>query len=263
MASPNVIILAAGQGTRLRPHTNDRPKCMVRYRGIPMIDQILAACNSVGVEGITVVTGYRHDVLQDHLKDRGCEIIQNEEYDRTNMVYSLNCARDRIGQHTLILYSDIVFESSVLTELLQDETDLSISNNLLWKEVWSKRMEDPLTDVETLMVDEQGFLLEIGQKPTDYSKVQGQFMGIMQVRNRGSKKLLNALDRLANEEFSSISKSFEKCDMTSFLQGLIVSSELIRAVPVNGGWLEIDSVEDLRNLEDFEITTPVSIDSGS
>ncbi|HOI83913.1 MAG TPA: NTP transferase domain-containing protein, partial [Campylobacterales bacterium] len=86
------IILAAGQGKRLRPLTDDRPKCMVEYRGKPIVDYILSAMKDVGIDDIAVVGGYKIDVLKEYLKDKNIVFFENKDYERTNMVSTLFCA---------------------------------------------------------------------------------------------------------------------------------------------------------------------------
>ena len=62
-----LIILAAGEGTRLRPHTLDKPKCMVPYNGKPIIDHIIETANACGLKDICIVSGYKEEVLKEHL----------------------------------------------------------------------------------------------------------------------------------------------------------------------------------------------------
>ena len=57
------IILAAGQGTRLAPYTNDRPKCMVEIDGKPMLSYVIENMRSVGIEDINIVTGYKKELI--------------------------------------------------------------------------------------------------------------------------------------------------------------------------------------------------------
>ena len=60
------IILAAGQGTRLRPLTDNCPKCMVEVNGKSIIErqlEIMRECN-IKEQDITIVCGYRNDVLR-------------------------------------------------------------------------------------------------------------------------------------------------------------------------------------------------------
>ncbi|MBK1652709.1 sugar phosphate nucleotidyltransferase [Halorhodospira halochloris] len=61
------IILAAGQGTRLRPLTDDRPKCMVELEGKPLLEHQLEVLRGAGIEDIHVVGGYRAEWLQQEI----------------------------------------------------------------------------------------------------------------------------------------------------------------------------------------------------
>jgi len=59
-----VIILAAGQGTRLRPFTDDRPKCLVELHGRPLLHRQLDVLRAAGLNDIALVGGYRADCLE-------------------------------------------------------------------------------------------------------------------------------------------------------------------------------------------------------
>ena len=86
----NTIILAAGQGTRLRPLTDDRPKCMVEINGKSLIERQLDTIRACGVqeEDITIVCGYCNDVLQNKFRNSNINFVVNSQYNTTNMVYS-------------------------------------------------------------------------------------------------------------------------------------------------------------------------------
>ena len=118
-----VIILAAGQGTRLRPLTDDRPKCMVEVNGKSIIERQLAVMHTCGIkdEDITIVAGYRGDVLQQKFQDTKMDIIINEDYETTNMVCSLMCARELMESQDdiMISYGDIIYEETVLRSILR------------------------------------------------------------------------------------------------------------------------------------------------
>lgn len=59
----NAIILAAGMGTRLRPLTNDRPKCLVKVGGMPMVERQIQYLLEIGVTDITLISGYKAESL--------------------------------------------------------------------------------------------------------------------------------------------------------------------------------------------------------
>ena len=83
-----VIILAAGQGTRLRPLTDDRPKCMVEVNGRSIIERQLDTMHACGIsdEDITIICGYCSETLRNRFNDTNINLIVNEKYDSTNMV---------------------------------------------------------------------------------------------------------------------------------------------------------------------------------
>ena len=82
-----VIILAAGQGTRLRPYTNNKPKCMVELKGKPLLHHQLDAIKQSGIDSknIALVGGY----LQERLDAPLIQQYRNDLYDQTNMVATL------------------------------------------------------------------------------------------------------------------------------------------------------------------------------
>lgn len=253
-----VIILAAGQGTRLRPLTDDRPKCMVEVNGRSIIERQLATMYACGIreEDITIICGYRSDVLRDRFKDTEIHFIVNEQYDSTNMVCSLMCARSLMETEDdiVISYGDIIYEESVFRKILAAEDAISVIVDDGWYEYWSQRCEDPLDDAETLMFDEDNFLTEIGQKTTELAKVQSQYIGLMRFRGEGLKAML-ALSSEAQrrsdhgEALWRTSRNYAKMYMTDLLQGLIDEGNKLRAAHIQRGWFEIDDCEDLKVVE--------------
>lgn len=253
-----VIILAAGQGTRLRPLTDNKPKCMVEINGVSIIDRQLQVMHNCGIndEHITIITGYRSDVLQEKFKKTEINIIKNEEFESTNMVCSLMCASKVMEQEDdiLISYGDIVYKEEVLQAILHVEDEGAVVVDDGWYAYWSDRCENPLDDAETLMYDSSDYLIEIGQKTTKLEKVQSQYIGLMRFRKDGLKKMLN-LAKEAEERTKNglllwrTERTYQKMYMTDLLQGLIDEGEKLKAVHIQRGWFEVDSCEDLAVVE--------------
>lgn len=96
------IILAAGLGTRLRPLTNEIPKCLVPVCGTPMVERQIQFLHEAGITDITLVSGYKAERL-DFLKEKyGVDIIFNEKYNECNNIYSMYKVLDRIGDNYMI-----------------------------------------------------------------------------------------------------------------------------------------------------------------
>lgn len=119
------IILAAGMGKRLKELTEDNTKCMVRVNSVPLIDRTLGQLEKRGLNRIVVVVGYCGDKLISHIDSLGLstpvEYVRNDIYNKTNNIYSLWLAHDKLCEDdTLLLESDLIFEESVLDLLIDD-----------------------------------------------------------------------------------------------------------------------------------------------
>lgn len=237
-----VIILAAGQGTRLRPYTDDRPKCLVQLQGRSLLQRQLAVLHAQGLQDITLIGGYRAECLA----SEGPEVIINPRFAETNMVSTLFCAQDRMveGEDLLIAYGDIIYQPSVLRSLLAVDAPLAISIDRSWRRFWEIRMENPLDDAETLKLTSDGGITELGKKPKDYSEVQGQYMGLIKVRGDHVAAFRDAWHQMDRSVMRD-GKDFDNMYMTTFLQSLIDSGWNARAAFTDNGWLEVDTVEDL------------------
>ncbi len=252
------IILAAGQGTRLRPLTDDRPKCMVEINGKSIIERQLSVMYSCGIkeEDISIVTGYCGDVLRDHFSGTKLHFIANSEFETTNMVCSLMCARS-VMENTddaLISYGDIVYEEKVLRKVLDTTADSSVIVDDGWYDYWAARCENPLDDAETLTFDEEDYLTEIGQKTDDLKKVQSQYIGLMRFRNQGLRDMLSLADEAKarserGEALWRTDRIYRKMYMTDLLQGLIDTEKKLKALHINRGWYEVDDPDDLALVE--------------
>lgn len=109
----NAIILAAGMGTRLRPLTNDRPKCLVAVNGVPMVERQIQFLKEKGIDDITLISGYKAESLE-YLKDRyGVDIVFNDRYDTCNNINSLYIVKERF-QDTYVLEGDVYMDKNVL-----------------------------------------------------------------------------------------------------------------------------------------------------
>lgn len=253
-----VIILAAGQGTRLRPLTDDRPKCMVEVNGRSIIERQLDTMRACGIrdEDIIIICGYCSDVLMKKLADTNIHFIVNEQYDTTNMVCSLMCAREIMEseEDIIISYGDIIYGEAVFKKILEAKDDMSVIVDDGWYEYWSERCENPLDDAETLMFDGNHYLTEIGQKTTELAKVQSQYIGLMRFRGEGLEAILSLsaeAERRSNsgEVLWRTTRNYAKMYMTDLLQGLIDEGNKLRAVHIQRGWFEIDDCDDLKVVE--------------
>ncbi|MBF0627955.1 MAG: phosphocholine cytidylyltransferase family protein [Magnetococcales bacterium] len=238
----NAIILAAGRGSRMQNLTQDRPKCLVEYRGRQLVDWQLQALRQAGIARIALVTGY----LREKLEALGLPTFYNPHWSRTNMVSSLVCADAWLREAPCVVsYSDIFYESNAVELLMNCPADLAVTYDPNWRVLWEQRFDDPLLDAETFRLNSDNSLAEIGNRPNHINEVQGQYMGLLRFTPVGWSELLRVLEGLCEEDRNKI-------HATGVLQKIIEAGRIpVTAIPYTGVWGEIDSLNDLLVMSDY------------
>ena len=93
----NAVLMASGMGTRMRPLTEHTPKPLIKVKGIPMIESVIAALQKKGVEHIYIVVGYLGDQFEYLMKRYpNISIIRNSDYETINNISSIYYAREAL-----------------------------------------------------------------------------------------------------------------------------------------------------------------------
>lgn len=111
------IVLAAGRGSRLRPVTGDRPKCLARVGDRTLLNRQIQSLKRCGIDEIAVVVGYRAADVR-RACDPGVDIVCNTRYESTNSLYSLWLARNLLMDGFVVLNCDVLFHDQLLADLL-------------------------------------------------------------------------------------------------------------------------------------------------
>jgi choline kinase len=239
------IILAAGQGTRLRPYTDTVPKCMVEAAGRPLLLWHLDTLEACGIKDITIVAGYKADKITDPRVSK----IVNERYASTNMIESLFTAEQKLTGDVIIAYGDIVYSKDVLKQLMNDERDIVVACDDDWEAYWSERFDDPLSDAETFVKGTDGKVESLGKKTKDKLQVQGQYIGLIKLSSSGCERLKKLYHDASNDPEQKKNawdsgRPLEMAYMTDLLNYLASNGELYYS-PINRGWVEVDDHVDL------------------
>lgn len=237
-----VIILAAGQGTRLRPLTDHKPKCLIELEGKPLLEHQIAILQRAGVNNIHVVAGH----CAEQLERPDITLHLNDRYASTNMVSTLFSAESVMtdDDDLIITYGDIVYESRVLQSLLNCTAPICITVDTEWKRYWTSRMDDPLSDAETLKMIDGNRIIELGKKPNHYNDIQAQYIGMIKVRADHVVQLAQTWHDM-NKSALYDGKNYDNMYMTSFLQYLIDNGWETRGALIKNGWAEVDCQSDL------------------
>ena len=116
------LLLAAGTGSRLAPLTDMTPKCLVPVNEISILERLINSLQEHNFNRLVVVIGHQADCIRDYLgtTNGGMDItyITSPLYKTTNNIYSLWLARNVIDEPFLLIESDLVFNTDMLTDML-------------------------------------------------------------------------------------------------------------------------------------------------
>lgn len=115
------IILAAGMGRRLGEYTKDNTKCMLPVNGVRLIDRLLGQLSNLHLNRVVIVVGYKGQNLINYIDNNyegrlNIEYVNNPIYDKTNNIYSLALAKDKLKEDdTLLIESDLIFDDKMFS----------------------------------------------------------------------------------------------------------------------------------------------------
>ncbi|GAA2626036.1 phosphocholine cytidylyltransferase family protein [Actinomadura fulvescens] len=200
------VILAAGRGSRMGPHTADRPKCLMEINGASLLERQLAALRHAAITEAAVVTGWRAE----RFVGKPVRLLHNPRWDSSTMVDSV----------------------------AREPDPIVIGYDPDWLPLWSRRFDDPLTDAETFRLRGDGTLAQIGARPRSLEEIEGQYVGLLKFEPDGWETLRTVLAGLPAQGRRNTTALLNRLiDRVPF--GL-------RAVPIPGPWHEFDTPSDLQ-----------------
>ena len=179
------------------------------------------------------------------------------------MVATLFCAEHELEHEgdVIVSYSDIIYVPTVVKSLLASQADISVVVDKDWLHQWQQRMDDPLSDAETLKISPEGLIAELGKKPKSYDDIAGQYTGLIKFSPRGmaiARKFYHDLD-VPGAYVEG--RAFLDMHMTGFLQAMINAVSLSTLSGYQAG-SNRDAPEDL--LVDLDVSgIPVSLYSSN
>ncbi len=245
------IILAAGQGTRLKKYTQDLPKGMLNFMGKTVIERQIEIYRSVGISDVIIVRGF----AANKINYDGIKYYDNEEFASTNMVESLLKAEEEFDDDIIVSYSDILFDKYMLEELMKSEYDYVVAVDDNWKEYWLHRYGRVDFDTESLEIDKNDNIISIGKENPRLEEIDSRYIGLLKFSLSGMKKILEILnndyEEYLDKPWKQSGKTIRNAYMTDLLYAISESGEKVKAHRFNNGWIEFDTNEDYEKACDW------------
>lgn len=241
------IILAAGRGMRLGKYTESIPKGLLKLSGKTILEMQIECYRNAGITDISIVKGYRGELIN----FSGVKYYWNRDFDTTNMVVSLIKAAKEFTDDVIISYADIVFEPEILEQMIESKKDIAVLVDNSWEKYWYMRYGTINYDLESLIINDEGNILEIGRTVISKDEMNARYIGVLKFSRERLKEVLNIVTEASTyysvTPWKHSGKPYPKAYMTDLLQAIIDKGVEVKAEKVSNGWLEFDSVKDYEN----------------
>ncbi len=248
------IIIAAGRGSRLEHHTDERPKCMVDVGGRSILDHQLDALGHHGIEELHIIRGY----LADRLVVDGATYHANPDWEDNNILHSLFCAESAMEGGFVSTYSDIVYSAEAVEAVLKGPGDITLVVDRLWHLAYQGRTDHPVEQAELVRV-EGDRVVAVG-KQVGPEGAAGEFIGLAAHTARGAELMRQTFADLCaqydGDDTFRQGRPFRKAYLADLYEEMIDRGIDIHWAPIDGGWREIDTVQDLQAVNDALQTDP-------
>ena len=175
-----LIILAAGKSNRIYKKIK-KTKCLIKIKNKSLIQKIIDdAKKKKFISEIRIVVGFKKKNLINNLKHNKVIFVNNKQFSKREMLYSMQIGLKNVEQDAIVTYSDIYYSDKIFDKIYEKKSKkilLPVLNN--WKKVWLQRRKDIFQDCETLIYNKNLFLKEIGKKAENYNQIMGQYMGLI------------------------------------------------------------------------------------
>lgn len=260
------ILIAAGRGKRLGPHTEEVPKCMVEIGDKPILGHVWDALSSVGVDELVVIRGYRGDVLEQFVRSLvpNVTFVDNTEWETNNVLLSMGKARAYFDRPTYVTYSDIVFTPAVARAAASApvNVDIGLIIDRRFRDIYTGRTEHPLDEGEVSDLLPDGTVARVGKKALPPADAVGEYIGLARLSARGAATVGNTLDALAQRFAGREDEPFQRAAryrnayQTDLWQQLIDTGMPVHPIFIDGQWREIDTGQDLARARELLESRP-------
>jgi choline kinase len=239
------IVIGAGRGSRLRHLTEEIPKTLVPILGRPMLDSVLDALAAGGLTPpeVIFICGYLKEKIQARYPQ--LHYVENTEWERNNILASLMYAREHMLGGFVSTYADIVYRPEIVAELSKSEHDLTLVCDTGWRRRYTGRSQHPETDAEKMRA-EGSRVVQVSRHIAS-EEAAGEFIGVLKASPAGAARLCAAYDEaratFAGKVFRE-GRTFEKAYLIDLLQHMLERGEVMHRIDTDGGYMEIDTLED-------------------
>ena len=226
------------------PLTETQPKSFTDIAGKKILDWILEAFESNGLNRFVFVAGYLKEAVQTEYPN--FDLVHNSDWPNNNILFSLLAARKHLPGGFFSSYTDTLFRPEAIKLLTKSPHDITLIMDTLWRDRYQFRSQHPESDAEKMIVD--GERVVKLSRTIDADEASGEFTGVLRMTPKGSKQFIEFFDETYSDYGQDgifvDEKPFKMAYLIHLLDRMIEAGIIIHHVPVPGNYHEIDTLED-------------------
>jgi choline kinase len=228
------IIIAAGSGRRIPEFSKLIPKSLIKINSKPLLKRQIELITRCKINKICIVKGFKANKIN----FKKIKYFYNEDYRENEQLDSLFIAKDWFTDDLLILFSDIIYDISVIKKMINSKHNFTIAIQKNWKKKYKDRFDHTFEQADKVLI-RNNKIIDIGKK-LSIKKTNGEFLGIFKISKNICHTLVDEYNLLKK------TKNTKKLQLHHFFKYLIKKNINITPTYVNGKYMEIDTFNDYK-----------------
>jgi len=235
------VILAAGRGIRLKPITDEIPKCMVGIKGVPLLEILMQKLANSGIGDFNLVVGYKKEIIEEHFGNEfeGIKIKYFVQSEPKGTAHALSLVEKHINEKFLLTNSDVIVPENNYKKMLETDEFEKLDALAL-----SRKVNDPWR--YGVLKTEQKKIIDIIEKPSP--------------GNEPSNLVSTGIYRFKKDIFESIKEiklsQRGEYELVDAVKNYITKGKIVESLLCEGECLDIGTIEDLEKANEIESEFP-------
>ena len=228
------IIIAAGSGKRIPEFSKLAPKSLIKINNKSILKRQIDLLRKSKIKEIGIIKGFKSSMIN----YKNIKYFYNRNYKKNEQLDSLFTAKKWFSDDLIVLFSDIIYEDSILNKIIKSKYDFTIVVQKNWKKKYKDRFDHPISQADKVFVKDNK-IKDIGKK-LSYNKTNGEFLGIFKISKNNCKIILQEYELLKK------TKKTVKLQIHNFFRHLIKKKIDIKPTYVDAKYMEIDTYNDFK-----------------
>ncbi|GMV99805.1 MAG: nucleotide sugar-1-phosphate transferase [Candidatus Hydrogenedentota bacterium] len=239
------IIIGAGRGQRLMPHTENAPKCFAEVGGRRILDWAIESLHAGGLTDIVFIAGYQFDLVKSTYPH--FTFCHNWDWANNNILESLMHAEEYMDEGFVCAYADILYRPEIIRDLVKSPHPITLVSDTDWRSRYIHRSDHPEDDGEKIALTNGSTRIAAINRTMPSDHAHGEYIGVARFLPEAARQLRDHYHRAKAHHGDGpfrAAKHFRKAYLIDLFQEMIDNGIEMHALATHGGYMEIDTNQD-------------------